>query len=90
MLAKPSKVAGGCRVTKTIAGRPALLSVVEPAGGTTWTKRTQGSDHQAAGEFAPPLCRPCGARALFWDGPGAACSLRFALAPGYPLPRLRR
>ena len=42
-------------MTKTIAGRPAVLEVVEPAGGTTWTKRTQGSDHQAAGEFAPSL-----------------------------------
>jgi hypothetical protein len=30
-----------------------------------------------------------GSRVL-WDGPGAACSLRFALAPGYLLPRLRR
>jgi hypothetical protein len=35
-------------------------------------------------------CRPFGARALFGNDPGAACSLRFALAPGYPIPRLRR
>jgi hypothetical protein len=30
-------------------------------------------------------CRPFGAGALWWSDPGAACSLRFALAPGYLL-----
>jgi hypothetical protein len=30
-------------------------------------------------------CRPFRALSLFGDGPGAACSLRFALAPGYLL-----
>jgi hypothetical protein len=30
-------------------------------------------------------CRPFGARALLGNDPGAACSLRFALAPGYLL-----
>ena len=29
--------------------------------------------------------RPSGARSLFVNDPGAACSLRFALAPGYLL-----
>jgi hypothetical protein len=32
-----------------------------------------------------PVCRPSGAVTLFGGDPGAACSLRFALAPGYLL-----
>ena len=53
MLAKPSKVAGGCRVTKTTAGSCAERRGTK-AGGTASAKRTQGSG-QAAGEFASPL-----------------------------------
>jgi hypothetical protein len=53
MLAKPLKVAGGCRVTKTIARSCAARRGMK-AGETASAKRTQGSD-QAAGEFASPL-----------------------------------
>ena len=53
MLAKPLKIAGGLRVTKTIDGRPPGMEAEEPSGGTTSTKRRQGI-YQAAGEFALP------------------------------------
>jgi hypothetical protein len=52
MLAKPLKVAGGCRVTKIIAGSCAVRRGTK-AGGTTSVKRTQGTN-QAAGDFADP------------------------------------
>ena len=53
MLAKPSKIAGDCRVTKIIARSCADRRGMK-AGGTASAKRTQGSD-KAAGDFAPPL-----------------------------------
>ena len=53
MLAKPSKIAGDCRVTKIIARSRADRRGMR-AGETASAKRTQGSD-QAAGEFASPL-----------------------------------
>jgi hypothetical protein len=53
MLAKPLKVAGGCRVTKTIA-RSCAARRFTKAGGTASAKRTQGSG-RAAGDFASPL-----------------------------------
>ena len=53
MLAKPSKIAGDCRVNKIIARSRADRRGMS-AGGTASAKRTQGSG-QAAGEFAPPL-----------------------------------
>ncbi len=52
MLAKPSKFAGDCRVTKIIA-RSCADRRGTKAGGTTSAMRTQGSG-QAAREFAPP------------------------------------
>ena len=53
MLAKPSKFAGDCRVTKIIARSCADRRGMK-AGGTACAMRTQGSDYQAAGEFAFP------------------------------------
>ena len=51
MLAKPLKIAGGVRVTKTIVGRHPETDTEEPTGETTSTKRRQGI-YQAAGRHA--------------------------------------
>ena len=53
MLAKPLKIAGGCRVTKTTIARSCAARRGTKAGGTASAKRTQGSG-QAAGDFASP------------------------------------
>ena len=43
--------------------------------------RPEGRAEHSGARF----CRPSGARSLLRNDPGAACSLRFALAPGYLL-----
>jgi hypothetical protein len=52
MLAKPLKVAGGCRVTKTIARSCAARRGMK-AGGTTSAKRTQGRCQAVGGIVYP-------------------------------------
>ena len=50
-------------------------------------KKESGPKGRQNMKCGPLFCRPSGAASLRLNDPGAAC---FALAPGYPIPRLRR